>query len=127
MKENYTIENEVFSAKFKQDKSFKVPENYFDELPLIINSKVIVKDKSFTWMVFGSSVTIASLILFFVIYPNQNTSTNSLSVDNSIGIKYLEEYVEEEISQEEVIEYYIDENQKSENSENETNESELYY
>jgi hypothetical protein len=68
---------------------FKVPENYFEQLPREIQGKVR-QNKSQMWAYVTSGVTLASLFLVVFFFPvKQVTDTNSIVITAQEAYDYL--------------------------------------
>lgn len=96
--------------KIKKSIDYKVPENYFDQLPQFIQSKVVVQHHSmplwrtiFTLKKVGLTLSLLTILIvvIFVLKPDQDTSN-----ENCLSLAC--------VSYEEMDSYYSDMNQLNE-------------
>ncbi len=101
--------------KYKKENPFKVPENYFEEFPKKIRTKIkmdVSKGvKKSRLMIFSPYITIAAsfLILYglWFLFLEKGFLNGHLSIDNKATTITEMDYFLEELNQEELIEIFI--------------------
>lgn len=107
--QKHKIEEEKWKKIFSPEEEFTTSPNYFDELPLKINSKITVQEKKGVWLVWSGAIASVIGIVFFALIVNYNNSKVQVSAQNSSSNTYIEQYLEEEASEDEIMEYYFEE------------------
>lgn len=88
---------------------FKVPANYFDELPYKVSEKKgVQRTKGFYWAWTTPAIGLTCVLLALFIFDKEEQYTGYYS--GKVEIEDLNyEYIEDEVSEEEVIDFIIDE------------------
>jgi len=112
----------------KKENNFKVPNDYFEDLPLHVTEKIhSEKQVSFNLnkLIFRYLIPSASLIVLLVFILNWNNTTQPIINDEQLSeflIEDADEYFEDEL----IYESYID-NITVENNETDTEENYIDY
>jgi len=78
--------------------SFQVPENYFDELPSLIQDRVQVKTKS-RWTYALKYALPLILMVISIVYFSQKTTEKSIKISKQEAIDYLDNQMETEFDE----------------------------
>lgn len=117
------MENNKFDLdKISRENIFKVPENYFENLPMQIQAKTSGKAKVIPLVSWSMKRTWASLaacsiiviLAYFTWMPKQDALSNEAlsEVQNKEIVNYL---IQEDVSQSDIAEHFEDENLKISN------------
>lgn len=124
VKETMTNKKETYNNNFnnpeelgadlsmiRRENNFKVPENYFDELPQLIQKKAIQKKNQFDFgsiynyftkpfriIIFGSLLAVLTVGVFIITHQNDDPFSTELSFEEMMNV-YPEiiEYMDEQV------------------------------
>jgi len=108
MDKDKDIASSDFLKSFKpENKGFKVPEKYFEELPFKVNAgKEVKKAKTVYWLWTGSVLAVCSLVLVLFLFDRGEEQVSYYS-ETMVGEEYNQEYLDHEISEEDLIDFMI--------------------
>lgn len=92
--------------------AFKVPDGYFDDLPMKVMVKREVSGFKRTYWVWTSSIVSLGVVLLLFVLFGQKEESNSYYAKS---FEEQEEYIDQEFTGEELLDYYLTETEEETN------------